>query len=215
MSIQGVIFDLDGVLVTTDEYHYLGWKRLAEELGIPFSREDNHRQRGVSRMESLEVILEKTTRTFSQTEKHELAERKNRYYVELLQNLAPADALTGARDLLEGLKRRGLLLAVGSSSRNTPLIMQKVDLCRYFDAVADGNDITRSKPDPEVFLLAAVRLGLDPASCVVVEDAEAGVAAAKAAGMRCIGVGDSTNVGAADTVVASVAEITPEIVTGT
>jgi beta-phosphoglucomutase len=215
MSIQGVIFDLDGVLVTTDEYHYLGWKRLAEELGIPFSREDNHRQRGVSRMESLEVILEKTTRTFSQTEKHELAERKNRYYVELLQNLAPADALTGARDLLEELKRRGLLLAVGSSSRNTPLIMQKVDLCRYFDAVADGNDITRSKPDPEVFLLAAVRLGLDPASCVVVEDAEAGVAAAKAAGMRCIGVGDSTNVGAADTVVASVAEITPEMVAGT
>ncbi len=215
MSIQGVIFDLDGVLVTTDEYHYLGWKRLAEELGIPFSREDNHRQRGVSRMESLEVILEKTTRTFSQTEKHELAERKNRYYVELLQNLAPADALTGARDLLEGLKRRGLLLAVGSSSRNTPLIMQKVDLCRYFDAVADGNDITRSKPDPEVFLLAAVRLGLDPGYCVVVEDAEAGVAAAKAAGMRCIGVGDSTNVGAADTVVASVAEITPEMVAGT
>jgi beta-phosphoglucomutase len=215
MSIQGVIFDLDGVLVTTDEYHYLGWKRLAEELGIPFSREDNHRQRGVSRMESLEVILEKTTRTFSQIEKHDLAERKNRYYVELLQNLAPADALPGARDLLEELKRRGLLLAVGSSSRNTPLIMQKVDLCRYFDAVADGNDITRSKPDPEVFLLAAVRLGLDPASCVVVEDAEAGVAAAKAAGMRCIGVGDSTNVGAADTVVASVAEITPEIVTGT
>jgi beta-phosphoglucomutase len=215
MSIQGVIFDLDGVLVTTDEYHYLGWKRLAEELGIPFSREDNHRQRGVSRMESLEVILEKTTRTFSQIEKHDLAERKNRYYVELLQNLAPADALPGARDLLEELKRRGLLLAVGSSSRNTPLIMQKVDLCRYFDAVADGNDITRSKPDPEVFLLAAVRLGLDPGYCVVVEDAEAGVAAAKAAGMRCIGVGDSTNVGAADTVVASVAEITPEMVAGT
>lgn len=215
MSIQGVIFDLDGVLVTTDEYHYQGWKRLAAEQGIPFSREDNHRLRGVSRMESLEIILEKAARTYSPTEKLALAERKNRYYVELLQELAPSDALPGARDLLAELKRRGLRLAVGSSSRNTPLIMTKVDLCRYFDAVADGNDITRSKPDPEVFLLAAARLELHPSRCVVVEDAEAGVAAAKAAGMRCIGVGDPANVGAADTVVGAVAEITAEIFSAT
>jgi len=208
MNHQGVIFDLDGVLVTTDQYHYRGWKRLAEEEGIPFTREDNHRLRGVSRMESLEILLEKAGRVYSAVEKQELAERKNRYYVEFLQNLTPDDALPGARSLLEALKRRGFRLAVGSSSRNAPLIMKKVDLCGFFDAVADGNDITRSKPDPEVFLLAAERLGLKPAECVVVEDAEAGVVAARAAGMRCIGIGDPALVGAAAKVVGSVAEIT-------
>ncbi len=189
MSIQGVIFDLDGVLVTTDEYHYRGWKRLAEEKGIPFTHEDNHRLRGVSRMESLEIILERATHAYSQAEKLEMAERKNRYYVELLQDLTPADTLPGARALLEGLRKRGMKLAVGSSSRNTPLIMAKVDLNRYFNAVADGNDITNSKPDPEVFLIAAERLGLRPEACLVVEDAEAGVEAARRAGMAVFAIG--------------------------
>lgn len=212
MSVQGVIFDLDGVLVSTDEYHYLGWKRMAEEAGIPFTREDNHRLRGVSRMESLEIVLEKADRTYSVEEKRGLAERKNRYYVESLQALTPADVLPGARGLLEELKRMDCRLAVGSSSRNAPLIMKKVDLCVFFDAVADGNDITRSKPDPEVFLLAAERLGLKPAACVVVEDAEAGVVAARAGGMRCIGIGDPALVGAAAKVVASVAEITFDMI---
>jgi beta-phosphoglucomutase len=212
MSVQGVIFDLDGVLVSTDEYHYLGWKRLADEEGIPFTRADNHRQRGVSRMESLEIVLENAGRTFSEADKREMAERKNRYYVESLQALSPDEALPGARSLLEALKRRGFRLAVGSSSRNAPLIMKKVDLCGFFDAVADGNDITRSKPDPEVFLLAAERLGLDPAHCLVIEDAEAGVDAARAAGMRCIGIGDPVFVGAAAKVVGSVAEITLDMI---
>jgi len=212
MSVQGVIFDLDGVLVSTDEYHYLGWKRLADEEGIPFTRADNHRQRGVSRMESLEIVLEKADRTYSESEKREMAERKNRYYVESLQALSPDEALPGARRLLEELKRRGFRLAVGSSSRNAPLIMKKVDLCGFFDAVADGNDITRSKPDPEVFLLAAERLGLDPAHCLVIEDAEAGVDAARAAGMRCIGIGDRAIVGAADRVAAAVSEISVSMI---
>lgn len=212
MSVQGVIFDLDGVLVSTDEYHYLGWKRLADEEGIPFTRADNHRQRGVSRMESLEIVLEKADRTFTEAEKRAMAERKNRYYVESLQALNPDEALPGARPLLEALKRRGFRLAVGSSSRNAPLIMKKVDLCGFFDAVADGNDITRSKPDPEVFLLAAERLGLDPSQCLVIEDAEAGVDAARAAGMRCIGIGDRAIVGAADRVVAAVSEISVSMI---
>lgn len=187
--MRGVIFDLDGVLVSTDEFHYRGWARLAEDEGIPFSRGDNHRQRGVSRMESLDILLEKSARTYTKEQKLEMAARKNRYYVELLQNLTPEDALPGARDILVALRASGMKLAVGSSSRNTPLIMEKTDLCRYFDSVADGNDITRSKPDPEVFLLAAERLGLKPEECVVVEDAEAGVEAARRAGMRVVGVG--------------------------
>jgi beta-phosphoglucomutase len=189
MSIQGVIFDLDGVLVSTDEYHYRGWKRLAGEQGIPFTREDNHRLRGVSRMESLEILLEKSEERYSEAEKAAMADRKNTYYVQFLQDLTPDDALPGARAMLEGLRKRGMKLAVGSSSRNTPLIMAKVDLDRYFDAVADGNDITNSKPDPEVFLIAAERLGLKPEACLVVEDAEAGVEAARRAGMAVFAIG--------------------------
>ncbi len=189
MSVKGIIFDLDGVLVTTDEFHYLGWKRLADDEGIPFTREDNHRQRGVSRMESLDVLLEKAPRSYSAAEKLEMATRKNNYYVAFLQDLTPRDALPGARAMLDALRTMGIKLAVGSSSRNTPLIMEKVGLTDYFDAVADGNDITRSKPDPEVFLLAAARLGLKPEECVVVEDAEAGVAAARRAGMRVFAIG--------------------------
>lgn len=207
MMREGVIFDLDGVLVSTDEYHYSGWKRLAVEEGIPFTRKDNHRLRGISRMESLEVVFKKGTGTYSQAEKLEMAERKNRYYVEILQDLSSDDVLPGARMLLEELKQQGFRLAVGSSSRNASLILGKVDLCGYFDIVVDGNDIRRSKPDPEVFLLAAARLGLDTANCVVVEDAEAGVTAANAASMGCIGIGTIDLVGKADKVVGSVAEI--------
>ncbi len=190
MTIKGVIFDLDGVLVSTDEFHYQGWDRLAQEEAIPFTREDNHRQRGVSRMESLDILLEKSQKSYSEQEKVGMATRKNSYYVEFLQDLTPDDALPGARAMLEGLRKRGIKLAVGSSSRNTPLIMEKVELNRYFDAVADGNDITNSKPDPEVFLIAAERLGLKPAECLVVEDAEAGVQAALAAGIAVLGIGD-------------------------
>lgn len=143
--MRGAIFDLDGVLVSTDEFHYQGWARLAAEEGIPFTREDNHRQRGVSRRESLEILLEKSTRTYTEEQKREMAARKNAYYVECLQNLTPADTLPGARQVLEVLRQAGIKLAVGSSSRNTPLIMAKTDLQRYFDAVADGNDIMRTK----------------------------------------------------------------------
>ena len=186
---KGVIFDLDGVLVSTDEFHYRGWARLAEEEGIAFTREDNHRQRGVSRMESLEILLEKSPRAYSDAEKVELAARKNGYYVELLDGLTPADTLAGAREMLAALRQRGVKLAVGSSSRNTPLIMARAGLCDDFDAVADGNDIQRSKPDPEVFLLAAERLGLSPEECIVVEDAEAGVEAARRGSMRVFAIG--------------------------
>jgi beta-phosphoglucomutase len=157
---------LDGVLVSTDEFHYLGWAKLAEDEGTPFTREDNHRQCGVSRMESLEVLLENSDKAYTDDQKQEMAARKNNYYVEFLQDLTPDDALPGAREILADLREAGLKLAVGSSSRNTPLIVEKVDICGLFDAVADGNDLTNSKPDPEVFLLAAERLGLKPEACV-------------------------------------------------
>lgn len=188
-AIQGVIFDLDGVIVSTDNCHYLAWKRMADEEGIPFDRTINERLRGVSRMESLSIILEKAAREYSEEEKQAMAARKNGYYVELIGSLTPDDMLPGALDTLDLLKANGVKIAIGSSSRNTPIILRQLRLENAFHAVADGNAITRSKPDPEVFLLAAKLLGLAPENCLVVEDADAGVEAALAGGMRVLGVG--------------------------
>lgn len=186
---EAVIFDLDGVVVSTDEYHYQGWKKLADDEGIPFSRDDNERCRGVSRMESLDVVLEKAERSWSGDEKQEMATRKNNYYVELLQNVSPADILPGVSEFIAALKVQGVKIAIGSSSRNASVILERIGLAATFDAVADGNDIVRSKPDPEVFLIAAERLGVAPDRCLVVEDADVGVEAAVAAGMKCLAVG--------------------------
>ncbi|NLI21387.1 MAG: beta-phosphoglucomutase [Clostridiales bacterium] len=189
--VQGIIFDLDGVIVSTDDCHYRAWQRMADEEGIPFSRGVNERLRGVSRMDSLDIILERAKRSYTQEEKTAMAARKNAYYIELIGKLTPADILPGALDALERLRRRGLRIAIGSSSRNTPLILRQIGLENAFDAVADGNQITRSKPDPEVFLLATRLLGLAPAECLVVEDADAGVEAALAGGMKALGVGSA------------------------
>ncbi len=190
-AVRGVIFDLDGVLCATDESHYLAWKKLADEEGIPFDRRVNERLKGVGRMDSLEIILEKAGRRYTPKEKAALAERKNDTYRQCLQAMTPADLLPGAEAILSELRKRGLKLAVGSSSRNAPLILERLGLRSCFDAVADGNDLRRSKPDPEVFLLAAERLGLRPRECLVVEDAAAGVEAARRAGMACFAVGEA------------------------
>lgn len=188
--IKGVIFDLDGVLVSTDEMHYQAWKRLAQELHITgFTREDNRRQRGVSRMASLEIVLEKADRTYSEEEKIELAERKNGYYLELLEEMDESAVLENVKDVLEKLKNRGLLLAVGSASKNAPVILEKTGLMPYFDKISCGLDTTKSKPEPEVFLVAAKKLGLPPEECLVVEDSAAGIEAAAAGGMKSLGVG--------------------------
>lgn len=188
--IKGVIFDLDGVLVSTDEMHYQAWKRLAQELHITgFTREDNRRQRGVSRMASLEIVLEKADRTYSEEEKIEFAERKNGYYLELLEEMDESAVLENVKDVLEKLKNRGLLLAVGSASKNAPVILEKTGLMPYFDKISCGLDTTKSKPDPEVFLVAAKKLGLPPEECLVVEDSAAGIEAAAAGGMKSLGVG--------------------------
>lgn len=187
--IRAVIFDLDGVLVSTDELHFQAWKQLADAEGIPFDRVINHRLRGVSRLESLEIILERAARPYSPEQKIALADAKNAMYRELLSTLTPADALPGAAELPAALKARGVKIAVGSSSRNTSLILERLDWSDRFDVVVDGNDIRRSKPDPEVFVLAAQRLGVPPAQCLVVEDAIAGVEAARRAGMAVFGIG--------------------------
>ena len=188
--MQGVIFDLDGVLVSTDELHYQAWKKLADELGITdFNREDNVRQRGVSRMASLEVVLEKGDIEYSEEEKVEMAERKNDYYKEMLQSLDDSAVLPGAFDTLKMLRDRGILTAVGSASKNAPLILEKTGLLPLIDKISCGLDVTKSKPDPEVFLVAASKLELTPENCLVVEDAKAGIDAAKAGGMKSLGVG--------------------------
>lgn len=191
MGMTAVIFDLDGVIVSTDEFHYQGWRRMADEEGIHFDRGINERLRGVSRMESLDIILEKASHSYTDDEKKEMATRKNDYYRALLETLSPVNILPGVMPLLDGLKQMGIRMAIGSSSRNTPMIMEKIGLADFFDAVADGNEITNSKPDPEVFLLAARKLGVAPSECIVVEDAEAGVAAARAADMRVVAVGSA------------------------
>jgi beta-phosphoglucomutase len=193
MAIRAVILDLDGVIVSTDEQHYRAWKRLADDEGIPFDRETNHRLRGVARMDCVEIILEKAPRRYTDAQKRDLADRKNGYYRDMLAGLSAEAILPGAMAVMDELKRRGVKAAVASSSRNTPYILERVGLADYFDAKADGNDITRSKPHPEVFLIAARRLGVPPAECLVVEDAKAGVEAAVRGGMKALGVGDAAD----------------------
>ena len=196
--MKAVIFDLDGVLCSTDRYHYLAWKSIADELDIYFDEAINNRLRGVSRMASLDIVLERCKRPVPQNEKLELAERKNSRYRELLKNLTPADLLPGAIETLEGLRRAGLKLAIGSSSKNTPFILERLGIADRFDAISDGNNITHSKPDPEVFVKAAERLGLPCEDCLVVEDALAGAEAAHRAGMKAACVGDAAAAGAGD-----------------
>lgn len=190
-NIQGVIFDLDGVIVSTDEFHFQAWKQLAEAEGIAFDREDNERLRGVSRMESLEILLEKSSRAYSDVEKEEMAGRKNAIYRDLLKTLSPADILPGVTAVLDALRDRGIKIAIGSSSRNAGPILAAIGLESAFDAVVDGTHIARSKPDPEVFILAGERLGIPADRCLVVEDAAAGVDAAVAAGMAVLAVGSA------------------------
>ena len=191
MKYKGIIFDLDGVICSTDEYHYLAWKALADRLGIPFDRERNNLLRGVSRMDSLEIILQKSSVTYTDEHKQAFAAEKNDLYRESLRQMSPADLPADVQSTLDALRAMGLRLAIGSSSKNTPFILERIGLDKFFDAVADGNCITHSKPHPEVFLKAAEMLGLSPADCLVVEDAHAGVEAAVTGGFDCAAMGDA------------------------
>lgn len=191
MKYQAVIFDLDGVICSTDHDHYLAWKKIAEELGIPFDETMNNRLRGVGRMESLEIILGDRSREFSAAAKQELTERKNALYRSLLMKMSPRDLNGEVKNTMDQIKARGIKIAIGSSSKNTKLILKLLGLENYFDAVSDGTNISRSKPDPEVFLKASEYLGIEPPLCLVVEDAKSGVEAALAANMDCAAIGDA------------------------
>lgn len=199
--IKGCIFDLDGVIVDTAKYHYLAWNRLAQELGFHFSETDNERLKGVSRMASLEILLEVGGLSFDEEKKLALATRKNQWYVDYITGMKEDEVLPGAKKFLEAARSAGLKIALGSASKNALTILNGLKLTGYFDAIIDGTKVSKAKPDPEVFLLAAKELGLSPGDCVVFEDAKAGVEAAKRAGMKCIGVGTSPELADADKII--------------
>ncbi len=201
MPVRAFIFDLDGVLTDTAEYHYRAWKRLADEEGWPFTRQDNEALRGIPRRESLLMILK--GQTLPEERILELTERKNRYYLEYIREVSPGDLLPGAREFLQELRAAGLKTALGSASKNAPQVVQQLGIAELLDVITDGSSVARQKPAPDLFLYAAERLGVPPAECVVVEDAAAGIAAARAGGFRSIGLGPVERVGAADVVLPS------------
>jgi len=196
MALKGVIFDMDGVICFTDKFHYQAWKQMADMMGIYFDETINNRLRGVSRMASLEIILERYEgEPLSDAKKDELADYKNEIYKKLLLNMKPEDCSEEVRSTLNELRARGYKLAIGSSSKNAPIILHQLEMDDFFDAVSDGNNITKSKPDPEVFVKAAEFLGLPVDECLVVEDAEAGIDAGNAGGMQTAAIGDAVNCG--------------------
>lgn len=205
--IKGIIFDLDGVLVHTDDYHFKAWKVVADRLGLEFDEQINNRLRGVSRMESFEIILEHNSRSMDKNEKLQYTTEKNEIYKESLNEMSPESLDKGVVDTLNEIRNRGIKMAIGSSSRNARLILEKTGITGLFDAVSDGTNITNSKPDPEVFLKAAEFLGLEPSDCLVVEDAYAGIDAAIAGGFRSAAIGDAVNYGKADFILSSVSDL--------
>ena len=188
---KGIIFDLDGVICHTDRYHYMAWKNMADGLGIYFDEEINNRLRGVSRMESLEIILERSDKKYSDKEKEEFANKKNELYKELLNEMSEKDLDKKVKETLDIIKQRGDKTAIASSSKNAKLILSKLNLIDFFDIIIDGNDIKYSKPDKEVFEKAGIVLKLLPNECLVVEDAASGVEGAIRAGMQVAGIGDA------------------------
>ncbi len=202
---QGAIFDLDGVLVDTAKYHYLAWKQLADELGFDFTRQQNEALKGVSRMRSLELLLGfgGMMGRFSEEEMHDMAEKKNRIYVEYVKKLRQEELLPGVKELLERMKDSGIKIALGSASKNAEMILEGLGITKYFDAIVDGTMVTKAKPDPEVFLLGAKLLGVSAEECVVFEDSTAGIQAAKRAGMGTVGIGKRKNLLEADMVLES------------
>lgn len=198
---RAVIFDLDGVLTDTAEFHYLSWKSLAEDLGFEWTRQSNEALRGLGRPESLRIFLGDNWDKFTDEQRADLAATKNERYLDRVSRMTWDDLIAGAAELLSSLRAAGVATAVASSSKNARVVINQLGISRLLDAIVDGIDAPRSKPDPQAFLLAAERLNISPADCVVVEDAESGVEAALNAGMRVIGIGPAARVGKAPLVV--------------
>ena len=211
-SLKAVIFDLDGVITDSAEFHYRAWKTLADRLGIYFDRKINERLKGVPRMDSLEIILERDSvpDRFSEEEKQALAKEKNDDYVSLIKTITPKDMLPGILELLEELKARGIKTAIASASKNAPMIIERLEVGHLFDYIADAGAIANQKPAPDVFLVSAENISVSPAECVGVEDAGAGIVAIKAAGMVAIGIGDEENLKGADLLLPKTADLTFE-----
>ena len=204
---NAVIFDLDGVIVDTAKYHYLAWKRLADELGFEFLETHNERLKGVSRMDSLNILLEVGGLDFPMDEKLIMAEKKNNWYVEYISKIDESEILPGAAEVIAMLKENNIKIALASASKNSPMILTNIGLLNAFDAIADGNVISKAKPDPEVFIAAADLIGISCENCIVIEDAFAGVEGAKNAGMYAIGVGDREVLKAADVVISDMTKL--------
>jgi beta-phosphoglucomutase len=208
MELKGCIFDLDGVIVDTAKYHFMAWRRLAKELGFVFTIEQNEALKGVSRMASLEILLKTGGVSVSEEEKEHLAARKNGWYVEFISGMTPDEILPGSIRLLKALRKEGILTAIGSASRNAGTILDGIKLRDMFDVIVDGNKIHKAKPDPEVFLRGAQEMKLQPSECIVLEYAQAGIEAAIAVGMRCVGVGNPELLGKANLVIPNLKKIT-------
>lgn len=208
--IEACLFDLDGVVVDTAKYHYIAWKALAEELGFEFTIEDNERLKGVSRMQSLEILLEIGGKQFSEEEKLAMAEKKNTLYVSFIEKMTPEETLPGVENFLQELKDNGIKIALGSASKNAPMILDRIQLSGMFDEIVDGNSISEAKPNPEVFLKGAEKLKVLPENCIVFEDAIAGIEAAQNAGMYSVGIGEPETLGFADLVIPGFEDFTLE-----
>jgi len=208
MNTKAFIFDLDGVIVDTAKYHYLAWRELANQLGFDFTEEQNEQLKGVSRVRSLEILLGIGKIELEEEVKIKLLHEKNEQYLTYIAKMDHTEILPGIHDLLNYLKKNGIPFSLGSASKNARLILKTLNLMELFDAVVDGNDVSTAKPDPEVFLIAAQKLGFLPQDCIVVEDAKAGVQAANSAGMLSIGIGDEKVLSEADFTLKSTSELT-------
>lgn len=208
--MKGCIFDLDGVIVDTAKYHYLAWKKIADEFGFVFTEKDNERLKGVSRMASLDILLSIGGVHLSEGEKLQIADKKNEIYLGYILKMTPDEVLPGVLTFLKTLRDQGIKISLGSASKNAKTILHQVGIENLFDAVADGTNVSKAKPDPEVFLKGAELLNLSPADCVVFEDARAGIEAAHRAGMKCVGIGDSVTLREADTVVGGFLDLSIE-----
>lgn len=212
MKHKALLFDLDGVLVDTAKYHYLAWKELADELGIPFSEKDNELFKGVSRVRCMDILLELGGRTMPEVEKSACCEKKNNIYIRYIENMGEKEILPGVKEFLQDVKKKGYVIALGSASKNSMLILERLHLTSLFDAIVDGTKVSKAKPDPDVFVAGAEALGAEPSECIVFEDAVAGIQAAHAGGMQAVGIGTVETLPEADFHLPGFAGVTIEAV---